>query len=28
MTNHQGIKAGDIYIHEHLQSYFISFKNV
>ncbi|MCE2233233.1 alpha-L-Rha alpha-1,3-L-rhamnosyltransferase, partial [Streptococcus thermophilus] len=26
MTNHQGIKAGDIYIHEHLQSYFISFK--
>ncbi|MGT2799393.1 rhamnan synthesis F family protein [Streptococcus marmotae] len=26
MTNHQGIKAGNIYIDEHLQSYFISFK--
>ena len=26
MTNHQGIKAGSIYINEHLQSYFISFK--
>ena len=28
MTNHQGIKAGDIYIHEHLQSYFISFNGI
>lgn len=27
MTNHQGIRAGDIYIDEHLQSYFISFKH-
>lgn len=26
MTNHQGIQAGNIYINEHLQSYFISFK--
>lgn len=26
MTNHQGIKAGNTYIDEHLQSYFISFK--
>lgn len=26
MTNHQGIRAGNIYIDEHLQSYFISFK--
>lgn len=26
MTNHQGIKAGNHYIHEHLQSYFICFK--
>lgn len=27
MTNHKEVKAGNIYIDEHLQSYFISFKN-
>ena len=26
MTNHRGIQAGNFYINEHLQSYFISFK--
>lgn len=27
MTNHRAIDAGNIYIDEHLQSYFMSFKN-